>query len=351
MKINLEELNKRVEQKLITKQKHPEFPIWIYNYSQSCQFSKAWDEYTMMCRGLILDEAGNVISRPFRKFFNLDELESVGLKLPNEPFEVREKYDGSLGISYWWNGEIYLATRGSFISEQAIMGTKLLNQRDKMKYPLSSRWTYLFEIIYPENRIVVDYKGESKLVLLAIRTVDDGNMSAEVALENIAEFCGFEVAKKIDADDFTKLKELAKPNSEGFVIKFESGFRVKVKFDEYVRLHRIMTGVNARRVWEVLRAGDNLNEFLQGVPEEFEKWITDQKNLLMGQYKEVENKALDIFDNLRAIEPRKNYALAVMETNKELSSILFKMKDEQNYAELIWKMIKPESTAPFKVEI
>src|SRR5690242_9333607 len=73
MKVNLDELTARVEQRLISVQQHPTEGLYIYNYTPLVQFSRAWDEYTLMCRGLILDDGGTVVARPFRKFFNLEE--------------------------------------------------------------------------------------------------------------------------------------------------------------------------------------------------------------------------------------------------------------------------------------
>lgn len=348
LKMNLSELEKRVEQKLITKQKHPEFPLWIYNYSQSCQFNKVWDDYTLMCRGLILDEQGNVIARPFPKFFNLEELEGLGIKLPDLPYEIQQKYDGSLGISYFWEGKMYLATRGSFTSDQSAIGTHIL-QEDYAKVPVSSKHTYLFEIIYPSNRIVVDYGDMTDLVLLAVCDTETGK---EINVNNFS----FRLRETIPNTALDKLKELAKPNSEGFVIRFSDGFRVKLKFDEYVRLHRIMTGVNKRRVWDVLRSGDSLDEYLKGVPEEFENWINATKGELLGEYEHIEAFAKNAFGELMKVtnsgeDERKQQALWIMDNAKEFSGILFKMLDGADYSELIWKMIKPESTTPFKVEI
>lgn len=347
MKINIEELDKRVDEKLLSKQRHPEFPIWIYNYTEVCQFSRAWDEYTSMCRGLIVEADGTIIARPFEKFFNLEELEGLGLKVPQEYFTVSEKFDGSLGISYCYGGEWFLATRGSFVSDQARVGTEMFRKILFLRKPsLNPKHTYLFEIIYPENRIVVNYGDMKELVLLNIKDTDSGR---DLNMEWLGSI--FRMPKIIDVDDLSKIKELAAPNSEGFVVRFLNGFRVKVKFDEYVRLHRIMTGVNSRRVWEVLRAGDGLDEYLQGVPEEFTKWILGERSKLLQAYESIESRAAAAFDNLRAIETRKDYALAVLDLHKDISGILFKMKDEQDYSDLIWKMIKPESTAPFKVEI
>ena len=95
----LNELNKRVEDGLISAQKHDTLQLIIWNYTQTCQFSKAWDEYTMIARGLITDYDGNIVARPFKKFFNIDEREETKIEnLPSTIPDVYTKYDGSLSI-------------------------------------------------------------------------------------------------------------------------------------------------------------------------------------------------------------------------------------------------------------
>lgn len=126
----------------IVVRKHPTAELYIYNYTAKTQYERVWNETTMTCRGLIADADGYIVSRPFQKFFNWDELE----RLPDEPFEVYEKLDGSLGILYWLDDKPYIATRGSFDSEQAIEANKMLAEIDPSVFDRNC--TYLFEIIY-----------------------------------------------------------------------------------------------------------------------------------------------------------------------------------------------------------
>ena len=75
MKYNLELLQKHyIDKGLVVKQNHPTFPLSIYNYSRTTQYDGNWDRYTLACRGLVLDNEGNVIAKPFPKFFNYEEI-------------------------------------------------------------------------------------------------------------------------------------------------------------------------------------------------------------------------------------------------------------------------------------
>ncbi|WP_201374000.1 RNA ligase [Ktedonobacter robiniae] len=149
----------------------------------------------------------NIVARPFPEFFNLDEAIANGEQLPAEDFEVTEKLDGSLGILYWLDGEPRLATRGSFTSNQALVGTKIFQERYGSAY-FYPDFTYLFEIIYLANRIVVDYKGMEDIILLAIIETKTGR---EYSYNDVQKLVGsaFSIVRLYDGiTDVHKLKEL-----------------------------------------------------------------------------------------------------------------------------------------------
>ncbi len=141
--IDIGAFREREVQGLITCRSHPTHDLLIWNYTPQCQFQQAWDEITMQSRGLITTSTGTIVARPFKKFFNLEEQQE---SLPDEPFEVYEKYDGSLGIVFFYGDRWQIATRGSFESEQAKEGKKILDTLDTST--LDKEYTYLFEIIY-----------------------------------------------------------------------------------------------------------------------------------------------------------------------------------------------------------
>lgn len=149
MKYDLKILQSYIDKKLIHMQVHPTLPLRIYKYSQECVFSRAWDEITLNMRGTVIDEQGNLISNPFPKFFNLEELESLGMSLPNEDYVVTKKMDGSLIEVFKYKGEIVVSSAGSFTSPQSIAAENML----KTKYShllehIEEGKTYLFELIF-----------------------------------------------------------------------------------------------------------------------------------------------------------------------------------------------------------
>jgi RNA ligase len=293
--IDKNKLAQYIEEKWIISQVHPTLPLTIYNYSQSTQFERKWDEITLACRGLVLDENGTIVARPFKKFFNWEEIKDHP-EFPASkfamPYEVFDKEDGSLGIGFFYKGTFVVATRGSFTSDQAIRATTLLKKYDLSAAANFSTMTFLFEIIYPENRIVVDYKGEEKLVMLGMVETSTGEEVSYDIAKRVAEKMGMPFVKKWEEDlTFEKIKALNTENKEGVVVKFSWG-RMKIKFDDYVALHRILTNCSSYDIWENLMTfGELPKELFDKVPDEFFGWVRETRDRIMEDFQFIEAAA------------------------------------------------------------
>lgn len=338
-----------IDNGLVLANKHPEYDIWILNYTPKTQSKGFWDEYTLSCRGLVIDNKGTILARPFQKFKNLEEHDPSEIDM-SQSFEIFEKMDGSLIILFYYEPQMkwIIASRGSFISEQVQEAQKIFNF--SMFNILNVSCTYLFEIIYPENRIVVDYGDKRELILLAkIDNKSGKEYTHEYITNKYLEY--FTIVKKFDIkiNNLKELKKLEENNKEGFVIRFKNGFRVKIKFDEYVRLHAILTNVSNITVWEHLMNNYDFNVLLDRVPDEFYSWLKKVVNCLELAFNEIERKSLKEFIriyHINQIVDRKAFASEAIKS--EYRSILFKMYDKKPYDEIIWKMIRPVYSKPFK---
>jgi len=396
----LEILQKYHTDGLLHKQTHPTLDLTIWNYSPKVQYEKLWDDITLQCRGLVTNSKGEIVARPFKKFFNYEEYKPEDI--PNEDYVVYEKMDGSLGILFyykeeltderryniWFNnnyetgmerffdpnnlpdfenpyyeptpktkGEWILATRGSFTSPQAIKGKEILDRHDISA--LRKDNTYLFEIIYPENRIVVDYGDEEKLVVIGGIHTETGEEIPDSSLFWMQD-AGFEVVTtyKTWGEGYDLLKEEISKDREGYVIRFKNGFRMKIKGEEYKRLHKILTNISNRDIWEYLKDNKPFDELLEKVPDEFNDWVkTTIRDLKYAcfQLRETAGKLHDGFRygkfGDRDPEPsKKEFAEFVMKQQKVLHAIMFAMWEKNNpkVDEIIWKLVKPTYSKPFK---
>ena len=348
----LETLEKYHREGLLYKQVHPSLPLTIWNYTEKVQYEGLWDDITLMSRGLVTDYKGNIVARPFKKFFNLEE----GKHTPTEKFDVYEKMDGSLGIFFYYNGGWVMATRGSFTSDQAVKGYEMMFKYDFAS--LHNDYTYLFEIIYKSNRIVVDYDFEDVVLLGMVNTktgyeVDLHSNDVDVRLKNIVSNVGLKVVKKYDGiSDYHTLKSMVKNNEEGFVVRFSNGNRMKIKGEEYLRLHKIMTQVSTTSIWEVLSNGDDIDALLKDVPDEFYKKVKSYVGELKYSHFQISEYCGKYHDSYRygkygdkEVEPTKKEFAEFVQKNfdkKELHAVMFAMWDKKDYSSIIWKLIRPK---------
>jgi RNA ligase len=346
MNFDINILNDYIQKGLVVKNDHPTLPLSIYNYSRTCQYENKWDNITKSCRGLILDKDGNVIAKSFDKFFNLEEHSTE--EIPNEDFEVYEKLDGSLGILFWYQGKWILASKGSFVSEQALKGKQILNSKYNVE-PIPKGYTTLLEIIYPENRIVCNYGDDEVLVVLSMISNASGKELDYDSLLKINEETGLPVVKKYDGiQDYKTLKSLISKDREGYVVRFRNGFRVKIKGEEYVRLHRILTGFSNVDIWEYLKDNKNLDELLDRVPDEFDSWVRNTIKDIKTEYEKLDNEYKWIFKALmRSPQSESKKGFAEHAKNYKHSGILFKMFEDKEYSHYIWKQIRPVYSKPF----
>ena len=359
--MTFETLNRYYEDGLLYKQTHPTLPLTIWNYSEKVQYEGLWDEVTLQCRGLVTeDTTGKILVRPFKKFFNYEEV--IGkdvIPSKGDYVYIQEKMDGSLGILFNYEDQWIMATRGSFTSEQSIKGLEIV----KSKYFLDSwakEYAYLVEIIYPENRIVVDY-GEEKIVFLSVvlnewwkwdRT-DDTELhwsTAKMILHSngIKEehIVRTEQHSNFSDELYKSLKEKNETNKEGFVLRFQPGnFRMKIKFEEYVRLHKVMTNLSTTAVWEVLSNGGSMDDLLKDVPDEFYQKIKEYEDELSYLFNSIVS---DYFIHFWTIQSKVGYVsnnrgeFASLAKQYQYPSILFAMLDEKDITPIISKIIKPE---------
>jgi len=238
----------------------------LYCYTSRCVYENAWDEMTVLARGLILHPAARrVVATPFPKFFNTGE---SGRSIPDLPFEAFEKLDGSLAIIHHHAGRWRAATKGAFDSSQAAWAEARLAAQDTSA--LTPGTTYLAEAVYPENRIVIRYP-EAALVLLSAFGEDGAELGRDELLD-VASRLGWRTARQHTYASFGAMLADAHAlpaTAEGFVARFADGMRLKIKGAEYRRIHALISRCTPLAMWEAMAAGDDLAAMRRDIPEEF----------------------------------------------------------------------------------
>ena len=332
-------------------QRHPTFPdvLVILNYTAKAQQNYHWNDVTEQCRGLIYNPMTlDVVALPFRKFYNYNEAQAPTIA-GDEEITAFDKMDGSLGIVYMAPDEVLrVATRGSFTSDQALWATQWLwdnigktwQEAHGNGYEWRPYMTDMFEIIYPDNRIVVGYGGYEGLVYIGSRSIESGQFALdEGAWEG-------RKAERLYEGKFSGLFNLPdRANAEGFVVVTDDERRVKVKYDEYVRMHRIVSHLSEKYVWEYLGGPSPLraDELARDIPEEHAEWVRDVSNDLFGKYMTHAMYINEVTQRIAKMTTRKEKAISIKDEPNWVRASIFANLDKKDYVGIVWKSIKPTS--------
>jgi RNA ligase len=324
MDINL--LNKYLDEGKLKKGVHPFYNLFIWNYSETVQYNKEWDDITRQCRGLITDDSGNIVAKSFPKFFNLEE----NLHNPTEKYRVFNKVDGSLGILFYYKEEWIMTSRGSFNSEQSTRAFEILNSKFPQFVHLDKELSYLFEIIYPSNKIIVDYKDTITLVYLS--SFDkSGN---EYLLLNEMKTRGFDTVEEYNYNmSLAELKNLNETNKEGFVILFENGERIKIKFENYLLITRCKSNLTVKNIYEYCKSGVDP---LEQIPDEFMPWYKDIVSKIKNEYEIIHSDCLVKYKTYYS-DQKREFANAVKD--EKYKKVLFTMYDNKPFVNIIYGFI------------
>jgi len=325
-KIEMSILEEHLGKGLIQRNSHNRLPLYIWNYTPKTQYERLWNEITLNCRALVTDYKGEIIARSFKKFFNIEEEK----ELPNEKFVVYEKLDGSLITVFWYNEEVVVSSRGSFDSVYSKEAEDILKSYE---FRLEKDRCYSFELIAPWNRIVCDYGSQRKLVLLA-KFDREGNDY------EIEKYSGsFPIARKLSMSSLENLKEKIPSNEEGYVIRFENGKRVKIKGEEYVALHRLVSAVSENMLIDLVCSGDRAKteDILSKLPDELYGWAKEFRLKLENKFQSIQQECISSFKEF----PSRKETAAYFSKQK-YPGLLFCMLDKKNFEVMIWKVVRSE---------
>ncbi|MBI2064923.1 MAG: AAA family ATPase [Candidatus Yanofskybacteria bacterium] len=220
--------------------------LTLVTYSGQTELTNAWEEYPILrnFRGLIVDSNGNIVARPFEKTHKADSeipLEKLNI-IPNKVFE---KANGSLGVVYFWDGEWRVATKFSFENEGYTKPSREMLSKMDMTV-LDPDFTYLFEIILPNDSHIVEYSGKKELILLNAINKQNGSTKNWSEIVGTASALGCKTAEdmteKFKGMTVAQIYQYAQeegnlPNLEGLMAQYtdETGREtmVKVKTREY----------------------------------------------------------------------------------------------------------------------
>lgn len=334
---NIDSLREYEEKGLITGREHPDLPLVVWNYTAETQYGRLWDETTLSTRGLVTDLQGNTMAMCIPKFFNLGEPENEGVWVKDFD-RAYEKLDGSLIHIFQYDGQWICSSRGSFESDQAKWAQELVDKNLNYfkKFEISPAITFVCELIVPENRIVVDYGDEESLRLITT-FMDAWGEWVEIEVDKVGSW-PWEKVNAIPIDALPTY--LDQSNIEGVVLVGDNG-RAKIKTDEYVEHHRIVTGLTTKNVLEHYMEHGNVDKLLEVAPDEwygrigdlawaFESAVRLVEAMVRGQYRNVR-------ESLGLNFERKDFAMIVK--GQQAAPFLFALLDGKDIHPMVQRKV------------
>ena len=368
----LEALELELQDGYVKEQKHPTLPLTILNYTDKTTYDQRWNRVTENCRGLIVNNVTHeVIARGPRKFFNYGEPSAPTYPLDTKVILSR-KEDGSLGIGWFYESSepidgIYyhsgIATRGSFTSEQAVHATELVerecghNGRYELHYDSLIQYTdddisYICEIVYPENRIVLDYGGRDELIPLG--TVN--NRTGVIQWRPSYDHDGNPIivhSNYLPNEVITLAEALALPipdDEEGYVLDIldedlEVVDHLKLKGARYKELHAAIFGLSEKAIWEQFVEGAEV-DFIAALPDEVQPWANAVVDRFWQEHDDLYWKIKYAYDTVNLpteVIDRRGQAEYLKAHHPDVMSPVFSLLDGKTdrMGEWILKQIKP----------
>lgn len=341
-------------------------PLDLYAHSRRAVLEQVWDDITETCRGLIVHrETGEIVSRPFRKFFNVDtswKPETCVSNLPLTKPVISEKLDGSMGILYqcWVPSQLDpegrcilsgIATKGSFHSDQAKWATEWY--RDHLQ---GAEWpegyTAMFEIIAESvQHHVVHYNGIEELVLLALIKNETGEELNPESLKLWGRRNGVRVTDFYDRKGLGDVLNEDRKNAEGYVLSWpragQPPLKIKVKHPSFLDLQKIVHAATPRAILDALMHSnvDLLNSWIGQTNDQLGQWVQSWVVKFNGKYANILLKCrMATNAAITKNETRKDFALYIQNEASKFEyvhpSVCFAMLDGKDHRPIIWKFVE-----------
>lgn len=267
-----------------------------FKYTDHTIFSSLWDEVTLNARGHVFRLSdGECVLRPWSKFFNFGELFSETGQATNvnrilsgipgmepdfdvdEPHLATDKLDGSLCIAGIVDDDLLATTSGSFTAWQGAWAKGWLIENGVQTH-MARGMTYLFEIITDNDLhpIRYDYEG---CVLTGIIDNETGEEKPYAELQRFADEAHIRVTEQVVLDSFADTLKYVKAlpaSKEGLVLTYpRTGFKVKLKGDEFLAVQKLFHGLSEKNLLETFDP-DTMKfpeDTRRMVPEEFTELI------------------------------------------------------------------------------
>lgn len=302
-------------------------------------------------RSLVIDmETDEIVLCPFRKFFNINELEETSIDVVADEIknaksiEIANKLDGSMQSASYYHSKIVMSgthamnPKMSFRLEE---GYKFLteNYQDMIKDNVGK--TFIFEYISLKDPHVVIYTKEQQgLYLLGIRNNNTGEQYTYNEVKNVAKKYGVKtvVLETRTLDEvLNSVDDYKNTEKEGWVL-FVDGKMYKIKCTDYVQIHRLLSYNSANAIIRAI-ADEYYDDIISKIPEAYKGRVQNIANIIFKYIKEENQKIDSYWDMIPKDESQKNKALFIQKNiPKDYQTYMFSKLANYEYNVIKFKL-------------
>lgn len=209
--------------------------IFVLKYKKKVFFDDLWNEFLEECRGTIVDEDFNIVSRPFTKIYNYGIDKQSPKFADDTPVTALRKVNGFMVAMTWHNDDILVSTTGTTDSDYVKMAREFIDY-EKFRHVLRSTtdFTFIFECVHPNDPHVVPEEAGLYLLGFRAKSWDSKIHYQKFGVHPVADLLG---CHKVETFNTTvgELLVLSKTvKHEGFVFYTDLGEAAKIKSPYYL---------------------------------------------------------------------------------------------------------------------
>lgn len=346
-KLNNEKYNEAFD--CLQVNQHKEFLLIRYGLQEMQR--GMWEDSNSIyreCRSVVIDLLNDeLVLTPFRKFFNLDEVEENKLEVVEEKFkhakvvEVSNKLDGSMQNARWYRDEVFVTGSMALSKEDSWRlneGYSMVNDNYVQMLKDYNEYTFIFEYISLKDAHVVLYdKKDEGLHLIGMRNTYTGEQVGYndlIEIANTYRVTVVEMENKSLTQLLDEMKSISSHEKEGWVLNLD-GHLIKLKCDDYVSIHRLLDKVSSVNVIIENIAEDRFDDLISKIPEKYKERVHNIANLIF-EYVNTNTKLINEYFEKAPKGDRKEFMVWVTEnTPKEIQVYL-----RNKYLEIDYHLLK-----------
>lgn len=282
-------------------------------------FWELYDGFYRECRSVVIDVVNlKIVIAPFKKFMNLNQNEEYSLeniqKRINDavschrPVEITTKLDGSMQcINFYQDKFIMTGAQAVSINSSWRLtdGYEMFMQNKGLQAMIKQNplLTFIFEYISLKDAHVVKYTKEQEgLYLIGIRENETGKQWSYAEVLDLARFYQVKLTTDIHEETLTdvlnNLDKYKSNEAEGVVLNVD-GFLVKIKYNDYVKIHRVLSAISSPNLIIEAYADGWIDDLLSKIPDDYKWRIVELVHMLEHYEKKMNDTVEELYNSLK----------------------------------------------------